>query len=47
MDLVVGRKSFVSALVGIAVSEGHIDSIDDPIDRYAGAHRDGLRRRAN
>ena len=27
-------KSFVSALVGIAVNEGHIDSIEDPIDRY-------------
>lgn len=40
-------KSFVSALVGIAVSEGHIDSIDDPIDRYApgltGTAYDGVR----
>jgi CubicO group peptidase (beta-lactamase class C family) len=28
-------KSFVSALVGIALAEGHIDSLDDPITRYA------------
>lgn len=28
-------KSFVSALVGIAVAEGHIGSILDPIDAYA------------
>jgi len=28
-------KSFVSALVGIALSEGLIDSLQDPIDRYA------------
>ncbi len=27
-------KSFVSALMGIAVSEGYIDSIDDPIGKY-------------
>ncbi len=27
-------KSFDSALVGIAVAEGHIDSIDDPITAY-------------
>lgn len=27
-------KSFVSALVGIAVEEGHISSIDDPISDY-------------
>lgn len=27
-------KSFVSALVGIALSEGHINSIDDPISDY-------------
>jgi len=27
-------KSFVSALVGIAIDEGLIDSIDDPITRY-------------
>jgi CubicO group peptidase (beta-lactamase class C family) len=28
-------KSFVSALVGIAISEGHIESLEDPITRYA------------
>lgn len=28
-------KSFLSALLGIAVGEGHIDSIADPIDKYA------------
>ncbi|MEM9468097.1 MAG: serine hydrolase [Actinomycetota bacterium] len=28
-------KSFVSALVGIAIDDGHIDGVDDPIDRYA------------
>lgn len=28
-------KSFVSALVGIALSEGLIESLQDPIDRYA------------
>lgn len=27
-------KSFDSALVGIAIDEGHIDSVDDPITRY-------------
>jgi CubicO group peptidase (beta-lactamase class C family)/murein DD-endopeptidase MepM/ murein hydrolase activator NlpD len=27
-------KSFVSALVGIAIDEGYIDSIDDPIKKY-------------
>ena len=27
-------KSFVSALVGIAIDEGHIDGIDDPISDY-------------
>lgn len=27
-------KSFVSALMGIAVEEGYIDSIDDPIGKY-------------
>lgn len=27
-------KSFVSALMGIAISEGYIDSIDDPIGKY-------------
>lgn len=27
-------KSFVSALVGIAIAEGHIDSVDDPITKY-------------
>ena len=27
-------KSFVSALMGIAVSEGYVESIDDPIGKY-------------
>ena len=27
-------KSFVSALMGIAVSEGYIDSVDDPLGKY-------------
>ena len=27
-------KSFVSALVGIAIQEGHIGSVDDPITEY-------------
>ena len=27
-------KSFVSALVGIAIDEGRVDSVADPIDRY-------------
>lgn len=27
-------KSFVSALVGIAIKEGHIGSVDDPITKY-------------
>jgi CubicO group peptidase (beta-lactamase class C family) len=27
-------KSFVSALVGIAISEGYIGSVDDPITKY-------------
>jgi len=27
-------KSFVSALVGIAIEEGHIDGVDDPITKY-------------
>ncbi|MFK7975846.1 MAG: serine hydrolase domain-containing protein [Halioglobus sp.] len=27
-------KSFVSALIGIAIAEGHIDSVDDPIRKY-------------
>ena len=39
-------KSFISALVGIAVSEGHIDSIEDPITNYvpslAGSAYDGV-----
>jgi CubicO group peptidase (beta-lactamase class C family) len=39
-------KSFISALVGIAVAEGHIGSIDDPISTYvpveAGSAYDGL-----
>ena len=40
-------KSFVSALVGIAVEQGHIPSIDDPISRYIdvepGSAYDGVR----
>ena len=40
-------KSFVSALVGIAVEQGHIPSIDDPISRYidveSGSAYDGVR----
>lgn len=27
-------KSFVSALMGIAISEGYIDSVDDPLGKY-------------
>ncbi len=27
-------KSFTSALVGIALAEGHIDSVDDPVTKY-------------
>ncbi len=30
-------KSVVSALIGIAVEEGHIESLSDPVDRYVGA----------
>jgi len=40
-------KSFVSALVGIALAEGRFESIDDPITRYlpelAGSGYDGVR----
>jgi len=40
-------KSFVSALIGIAVQEGHIADIEDPISRYvavpAGSAYDGVR----
>jgi CubicO group peptidase (beta-lactamase class C family) len=40
-------KSFISALVGIAVDEGHIDSIEDPITKYrpdlAGSAYDDVR----
>ena len=40
-------KSFVSALVGIAIHEGHIENIEDPIVRYAlklaGSAYDGVR----
>lgn len=40
-------KSFVSALMGIAVGEGHIESVDDPVTRYApgliGTAYDGVR----
>jgi len=46
MSMSVG-KSFVSALVGIALAEGHIDSIEDPITDYvpslAGSAYDGVR----
>jgi hypothetical protein len=46
MSMSVG-KSFVSALVGIAVAEGHIDSIQDSITKYvpslAGSAYDGVR----
>ncbi len=28
-------KSIVSALIGIAVEQGHIESIEDPVDKYA------------
>jgi hypothetical protein len=27
-------KSFISALVGIAIEEGHINSIEDPVTKY-------------
>lgn len=30
-------KSFVSTLIGIAIKEGKIDSIDDPVDKYVPA----------
>ncbi len=40
-------KSVVSALVGIAIHEGHIESVDDPISRYVpeleGSAYDGVR----
>jgi len=40
-------KSFVSALVGIAIDEGHITAIEDPVTRYApelaGGGYDGVR----
>ncbi|MEO1101032.1 MAG: serine hydrolase [Pseudomonadota bacterium] len=40
-------KSFVSALMGIAVSEGHVQSIEDPVTDYApelaGSAYDGVR----
>lgn len=40
-------KSFISALVGIALSEGSIKSLEDPIDRYvpklSGSAYDGVR----
>jgi len=39
-------KSFVSAVLGIAVDEGHIESIDEPVTRYvpslAGSAYDGV-----
>jgi CubicO group peptidase (beta-lactamase class C family) len=34
-------KSFVSALVGIALERGHLRSLDDPIDAYAPQLADG------
>jgi CubicO group peptidase (beta-lactamase class C family) len=40
-------KNFVSALVGIALSEGHVDSLEDPVTKYtptlAGSAYDGVR----
>lgn len=46
MSMSVG-KSFVSALVGIAVADGHIGSIEDPVTDYvpdlAGSAYDGVR----
>lgn len=33
-------KSFVSALIGIAIDEGHIASVDDPVDQYVPELRD-------
>jgi len=46
MSMSVG-KSFVSALVGIAIADGRIDSIEDPITDYvpalAGSAYDGVR----
>jgi CubicO group peptidase (beta-lactamase class C family) len=46
MSMSVG-KSFVSALIGIAVEEGHIESIEDPITQYVpslvGSAYDGVR----
>ena len=46
MSMSVG-KSFVSALVGIAIEEGLIDSVTDPITKYvpelAGSAYDGVR----
>jgi len=39
-------KSFLSTLVGIAIEEGHIQSIEEPISRYismsAGSTYDGV-----
>jgi CubicO group peptidase (beta-lactamase class C family) len=46
MSMSVG-KSFVSALIGIAIAEGHIKSIEDPITDYVpsltGSAYDGVR----
>jgi CubicO group peptidase (beta-lactamase class C family) len=40
-------KSFVSALVGIAIEDGHIESVEDPITRYvpelSGSAYEGVR----
>lgn len=33
-------KSFVSALVGIAIDQGHINSVDDPVSQYIAEWRD-------
>jgi CubicO group peptidase (beta-lactamase class C family) len=30
-------KSFTSSLIGIAIAEGHIDSVDDPVTKYVPA----------
>ncbi len=39
-------KSFLSALVGIALSEGAIEDLDDPVSRYVPALADGAYRNA-
>lgn len=34
-------KSYLSALMGVVLAEGHIGSIDDPVTKYAPALKDG------